>query len=223
MKFRWYRINYYLKSLLVILNNIEVAGWKTIKVKSSRIILKLNSWNELLVLKEVLVDREYEKIFQIDNGDKTIVDIGAGIGDFAIDAAKRFPKSKIYAFEADPKAFSILQENISNNNCKNIQALNIAARSLNQILEIVGKNIDFLKLDCEGCEFEILGRKSSAHLVKIKKIVLEYHSDHGNLQDIQKRLESKKFELIVVPQGVVNNIGHIYAICRINDLPLRLL
>ena len=82
MKFRWYRINYYLKSLLVILNNIEVAGWKTIKVKSSRIILKLNSWNELLVLKEVLVDREYEKIFQIDNGDKTIVDIGAGIGDF---------------------------------------------------------------------------------------------------------------------------------------------
>ena len=50
------------------------------------------------------------------------------------------------------------------------------------------QNIDFLKLDCEGAEYEILLNSNLGFLFRIKKISMEYHDDitdhkHGELVD----------------------------------------
>jgi FkbM family methyltransferase len=42
----------------------------------------------------------------------TIVDIGANIGAFTLDCAARFPSVRIEAYEPNPRAFRILQQNI---------------------------------------------------------------------------------------------------------------
>lgn len=46
---------------------------------------------------------------------RSIIDIGAHIGLYALFAADAAPKAHIYAFEPEPENFALLQENIKNN------------------------------------------------------------------------------------------------------------
>jgi FkbM family methyltransferase len=59
------------------------------------------------------------------------------------------------------------------------------------------EKVDYLKLDCEGAEFDILLNASEESLKKIKKIVMECH-DHGNntSEKMVKFLEKKGFKVI---------------------------
>lgn len=78
---------------------------------------------------EILNFQHYEKkdsdmIFRlVSNGDR-ILDIGANIGWYSINLAKRFPQCKILAFEPIPKTFSQLEKNISINSVSNIETYN---------------------------------------------------------------------------------------------------
>lgn len=62
-------------------------------------------------------------IMRLVSPEDCVVDIGANMGWYSINIAKRFPKCKVYAFEPIPKTFSCLSENIKLNNVNNIQAL----------------------------------------------------------------------------------------------------
>lgn len=55
----------------------------------------------------------------LTDGD-TILDVGAHIGWYAINFAKRFPHSKIFAFEPIETTFSFLKRNIERNDIKNV-------------------------------------------------------------------------------------------------------
>lgn len=61
-------------------------------------------------------------IMRLISPEDSVVDIGANMGWYSINIAKRFPKCKVYAFEPIPKTFSFLSENIKLNNVNNIQA-----------------------------------------------------------------------------------------------------
>lgn len=67
----------------------------------------------------------------IKNG-MTVVDVGANIGYYTLLAAKLVgPSGKVYAFEPEPKNFSILSKNISINNFRNVVVLPKAASDKN--------------------------------------------------------------------------------------------
>lgn len=63
---------------------------------------------------------------------------------------------------------------------------------------------NFLKLDCEGAEYEILGTLPKEYYKKINKITLEYH-DHlvkGNsLRDLIFVLTKNKFRILKIKRG----------------------
>ena len=63
-------------------------------------------------------------------------------------------------------------------------------------------NCDFLKMDCEGAEYEILFNLPEKIFKKINKICLEYHDmkelDHS-INDLITKLKSHKFEIEVFP------------------------
>lgn len=72
--------------------------------------------------------------------------------------------------------------------------------------------IDFLKLDCEGAEGEILDSLDSNTLAKIKKIVIEFHDNHSilNHDQIVEKLNNEGF----VTEMIWNKksfFGYIYA------------
>ncbi len=78
------------------------------------------------VIKETCLDRDYERAgFAIRDG-WTVVDIGAGLGDFAISVARRFPNGRVLAFEPFGESYALLQRNIALNGVTNVVAHRIA-------------------------------------------------------------------------------------------------
>jgi FkbM family methyltransferase len=68
---------------------------------------------------EVLMDDVYrlERLDAVDPAEPfTILDIGAHIGTFALDAARRFPKCRVVCYEPNPRITPYLRQNIRDNN-----------------------------------------------------------------------------------------------------------
>jgi FkbM family methyltransferase len=51
----------------------------------------------------------------------TIIDIGAGLGDFTAYAARHSPHGRVLAYEPFPESFALLQQNVALNNLKNVE------------------------------------------------------------------------------------------------------
>jgi FkbM family methyltransferase len=62
------------------------------------------------------------------------------------------------------------------------------------------KKIDFLKMDCEGSEYNIFFGASKSTLSKISKISMEYHNldKKRNVDTLRKYLERNGFEVAVI-------------------------
>lgn len=144
-----------------------------------------------------------------------MIDIGAGLGDFAISVALHHPNRQIYAFEPFSESFRLLEDNMALNQITNVRALPYAvgstsgpmsldtstgtpveylatsaanstedhtpnqvhALSLEEVFEDLGlSHCDFLKVDWEGCEFDIFLKASSETLERISHICPEYHN-----------------------------------------------
>ena len=164
---------------------------KSIYLKKMDLFFHIKTLLDILTLKEVVLDKEYERGgVRIEKKDKVIVDIGAGFGDFSIFAAKKNPDAKIYAFEPDRTYIPLLKENIKKNRVGNVRVNSEAVFSMEQIFRFIrpqsnrskyGPNhftqCDFMKIDCEGCEFQILSKESLKFLGSVKKISMEYHEN----------------------------------------------
>jgi FkbM family methyltransferase len=90
--------------------------------------------------------------------------------------------------------------------------LKVNTISLKDIVEQNGiKRIDFLKLDCEGAEFEILFGCPDNVLDTIQKISMEYHSldNENNVESLRKFLTEKGFK--VKTQHFFDTVGMLYA------------
>jgi hypothetical protein len=92
--------------------------------------------------------------------------------------------SKVYAFDADKSWFAIAEENIHlKGEDKIILMMSEEANSKN-LSETICKNLlsnIFLKLDCEGCEYEIIPSITEAAYERIRDIAMEYHRDSHTL------------------------------------------
>ena len=97
---------------------------------------------------------------------------------------------------------------------KSPQSITANSISLKQIFD--DNNIDhcdFLKLDCEGSEYEIIKNLPSHYFQKIQKMIIEYHmaDTHPELLDeLIKILKSQNYKLEI--KKLFNDIGFLYAI-----------
>lgn len=91
--------------------------------------------------------------------------------------------------------------------------IEIDAISLKEIID--SNNIsrcDFLKLDCEGAEYEIIEALPDEYFKKIEKISLEYHnsvSEPNRIKNLKKRLNSLNYKLVDNPS--INGMGILLA------------
>ncbi len=162
-------------------------------------------------IKEVLIDTFYERTYQIKSTD-TVVDVGAAIGEFAIPAAAR--AKRVYAIECDENRLQLLRENCERNETKNVVIVNKRAKSLNSILKSIPR-CDFLKVDCEGCEYEIFTHASRATLAKVSHIALEIHlftpEMRQQYQLLHSELRQHGFQLTERANEVHDYIMYLYA------------
>lgn len=133
-----------------------------------------------------------------------ILDCGANIGLSVLYFKKLYPAARITAFEADPKIYGTLQKNLSTRQLQDVELVNAAVWVNNAAIEFEsdgtlggkidtehhGKNgvevrairlrdylqqpIDFLKIDIEGAEYEVL-KDCRDLLGNANNLFIEYH------------------------------------------------
>jgi len=93
-------------------------------------------------------------------------------------------------------------------------ALRVTATTLARAFEERGiERCDFLKIDCEGAEFEIVLGLEPKVLGRIARIALEYHdhvTEHTH-EELGNFLEKRGFEVRVRPNPAWKELGFLYA------------
>jgi len=217
------------KFLYKLIADPNYRNYWIIKAKIARIPrytkfkIKINGWDLhlpdsasfLSSYENIFVNRIYE--FKADNKKPYILDVGANVGVSVLFFKTLFPCSEIIAFEADPKIYEYLLENVHGNGFNDVLIFNKAAWHENALLKfkadgadggritfannantievkavdlrefLRARKIDFLKMDIEGAETDIL-LHCSQYLSGVKNIFIEYHSAAGEPQRLDQLL-----------------------------------
>lgn len=249
---------YYVSSILTILLGMSpkltiiktFLGWncKPFYITlTGGLQFKVRTAMDIWVIKETCLDRDYEHYGTPLHAGWTIVDIGGGLGDFTLFAA-RSSKSAVHVYEPFPESHALLQENLRHNQFNNVQVfaeavsgkqgqlrlttgtgvavrhstaqqdetadLTVTAVPLSTVIQrLASKHIDFLKMDCEGGEYDILLNADDASLDAISHICMEYHDDltpHTHIELVQF-LSEKGFHVKTYHNPAHTEIGFLYA------------
>lgn len=168
------------------------------------------------VYNEIVNDRLYEKFHRVKDGD-VVVDIGSNVGVFPYSLKDRDPKA-IICVEPSESLYKTLRENLSRLPFANkTRALNYAITNVNGVKKVTDTDwiygkpqtvfntktfksflaecgleyIDFMKIDCEGGEYDIFNEENYEFLTtKVKYITGEWHL--GGLDNgVEKFIEFK--------------------------------
>jgi FkbM family methyltransferase len=192
----------------------------------------------LLILKETFCD----DVYGLDGllAPRFIVDVGAGVGSFAVVAACRFPGCRVLAFEPDPLQHGLLRENAAANDA-DVESFCVAIGTKSTYLlsgegaqtstvvpsgsgsaSVPGvrlgdfvrdDTVDLLKIDCEGAELDVLQSLSPAGLERVSRVVLEYHNLNGGRNDeiLASLLRNAGYYVRLVPDPYTSDIGYLHA------------
>ncbi|MFC1626592.1 FkbM family methyltransferase [Patescibacteria group bacterium] len=116
-------------------------------------------------------------------------------------------KKKLYIDESNSGGSSLSFEQLE-------KSIEIQSTTLEHIVKQHNiKRIPFLKMDCEGCEYDILYNCPKKILNMIDILALEYHPN-GSIQNLKKHLEKNGFVVTLTP-GINIPILH-----RFTNIPL---
>ena len=179
--------------------------------------------------REIFIDEIYR--FQSDKIDPVIIDCGSNYGTSIVYFKQLYPDSKIIGVEADPDIFEILKNNLEQRSFSNITLLNKAiskekgsiqffsegadggrihnmdspknsykVETIN-LDELIDGDVDFLKMDIEGAESDMLC--ISKKLGKVKQMFIEFHSfvdEKQKLGDLLSTLTKNGFRYYIHTQ-----------------------
>ncbi len=162
--------------------------------------------------KEIFGNEIYK--FKSNSQTPFIIDGGSNIGLSIIYLKNLYPKARITAFEPDENLFRVLQRNLRSFGIEDVELHRAALWSENTELTFIAEGadsgritsageaqtvqvkavrlkdfltqkIDFLKLDIEGAELEVL-EDCVEPLKKVENLFVEYHSFAGKPQKIDR-------------------------------------
>lgn len=165
-------------------------------------------------LNELFIDETYK--FVTPKTSPLIIDCGSNIGLSIIYFKRLYPEAKVIGFEPDKDIFEKLQYNVGKFNLLNIElhqkaiwinnepllfqqngslgghitsneSSNTIKIETTRLRDLLHQKVDFLKIDIEGPEFEVL-KDCESQLNNVENIFIEYHSFHHNEQMIGELL-----------------------------------
>lgn len=150
---------------------------------------------------EKIVFDDCYRLSKIPSEVTTVLDIGANIGLFGIAARRFFPKATVHCYEPNPAIFSNLETHCFQSDCEYFPAavgrsdgkvsLNradsgtlfsttasnasgpIEQVSFAKAVARLGGQVDLVKLDCEGAEWDIFHDREAWQ--GVQHLVMEYH------------------------------------------------
>jgi hypothetical protein len=117
---------------------------------------------------------------------RIVIDIGAAIGDTALFFKKCGAKA-VFGYESDEARVRIAEKNIELNGMHDsivVYNRKATVEEINKLMATINDPI-FLKLDCEGCEYDIVPKLDMS---KVTQVVMEYHMKPKPLMEALARL-----------------------------------
>jgi SAM-dependent methyltransferase len=140
----------------------------------------------------------------IAEGYERIVDIGCGDGYYAVGLARRMPGCAVDAFDPDPEARELCRALAAANGVGDRVAVRSAA-TLAELGTLQGQT--FMKMDCEGCELELL-RPDESEFLRRSTILVELHEFRrpGMTEEVLARFPATHHVLVIdiQPRSVDN-------------------
>ncbi len=154
---------------------------------------------------------------------RTIIDIGANVGFFSLAARGHYPHATIHAYEPNPRVLPFLSSNLSkldigvypeavgasngfvsmldagpSNQAQTCSSDHgeIAVIAFDRAIQRIGGQVDLLKLDCEGAEWDLLQLPECWK--HIRNLRMEYHLFHGEtFAQVEEALRRLGFAIIL--------------------------
>lgn len=163
---------------------------------------------DIWTVKEVVVDNCYQ--IESDKKLDTVIDVGSGVGDFSIMVSSN--ANKVISYDVNDSAIECFKKNLKINKVAKVVICNKKVTSLDEVFKENKLNkCDLLKVDCEGCEYQIFESTSESTLKKILNIVMEYHlfdkKMEGAFIKMKKRFEKKNWKISIVKNPVHERLG----------------
>jgi predicted RNA methylase len=144
------------------------------------------------VYKEIWFDHEYSRYGVEVEKDNIVVDCGANVGFFTLYALNKGAKH-VYSIECDDRNMDSLFYNLENTKSTIIKArIGFEEGNINieTILQIINKPfIDFMKVDIEWAEYNLLLNTPDNIMRRVNKWVIEFHDIYGNYENIFNIIE----------------------------------
>jgi FkbM family methyltransferase len=178
------------------------------------------------------------RLGEINQPVRTVLDIGANIGLFAIAARHHFPASTIHCYEPNQALEKHLAEHCSKINARyHIEAVGLNATmislklgdgSLHSVAQYQADGtipqiafadavsrlgvVDVLKLDCEGAEWDIFS--NPVPWASVRSVCMEYHlwaKQNSTIQSVERVLRDLGFDRITINPSTNDPWGFAYA------------
>ncbi len=193
--------------VLRIFLNLAPPGFHRLRLQGSGARFLLRSPMDLWSVKETFLDRFYERSgFEIQPG-WAVMDIGAGIGDFTVLAARESGEGPVYAYEPFRESFELLQKNLDLNHLANVRAAPwaVAGKSGELVLDISGGE----PLQIQGKAVEIAGpTERVVRAVSLEDAWQEWGI--GRVDLLKLDCEGAEFEILLgAPAALLGRIGRI--------------
>ena len=180
-----------------------------------------------ILTQEILVDKVYEKFFPVEEND-VVLDLGSNIGLWSYSIMDRKPKH-VYTIEPNLECFTTSEDNLKtypnvtsiNKAISTKSGFEVVKGLFNRDSMVCYTNkhtscptislkdfvnqydidkIDFLKVDCEGGEYDVFNAENYNWITKnVRKIAGEFH-----LADIYDKRNFIKFRELYLPKNKTN-------------------
>ncbi|MCI0393832.1 MAG: FkbM family methyltransferase [Chloroflexi bacterium] len=252
------RLWYYATSIITLLTGFRRPGQVVgiflgrpgsvpaeVALRRTGLRFKIRSAMDAWVIKETCLDADYRPPGGF-RPDWTVVDIGAGLGDFTVYAAKQCPQGTVHAYEPLASSFALLEHNLALNGVTNAKAFRLAAASaggtlavapeeveavstrfvaapgekvatavsLAEVLDVLPDGVcDLMKIDCEGCEFDLLLKSLPELLARIRRLSMETHEGLAGhtAGELAVYLRERGFTVQQRPNPAHAYLGFLYA------------
>ncbi len=191
------------------LRYLEDKGFACIEQEDGKIIVKTPQGYQIKILSKVNL-HVIDEVFLIQSYGKPklsgrpVIDVGCSYCDSAIYFLS-CGAIHVYGYDPNMERYKLGLENIINNNLYNLITLHNEVATSPKINELIREkklHDAFLKIDCEGCEYELIEGLNLSH---ITDIALEYHHGAKPLIDILKRngfMTKKDKEIIFASRDI---------------------
>jgi FkbM family methyltransferase len=171
--------------------------------------------NAYMQHKDEFVRRNYA--FTTENPSPIVIDGGANMGFFTLATLRDHPGARVTAFEPDPAILAVLTENLANNGAPRVKVVDAALGAndgtmgftpdgraggaltgagavttvrVERLSRHLDAEVDFLKLNIEGAELDVLREAESAgRLRRVRAMVIEYHGWYDGEQRLGALLD----------------------------------